>query len=460
MSNPTFAVELYLNFTPAAANLAFTLDSATQGKLDTNEVGPINSGQSGYVIFNDATNGLLDSNNLYPSPVWTDVTSSVLQLQIIRGHQRRLDRWPAGTLQMKLRNDTAQWDPTNTAGPYYGELKPMRAIRVRAITPGGTSYTIFYGFVDGWNVAYGDPTALTTPITVTASDSLKLLGTTTLSQLETPIGLGEDTGARIKRILSQTALIPSALQSIDTGVSVMNSTTFNNTALALINDAVDAEVSGAFYASRSGVVTFRRRWADMTDARSNQSQFTFVDKNPTGSQERYYEAQLIYDDQRIVNEVEYVAAGSGTNVAQIAINQASVNEYVEHQVAKTLQLSTDLQASSLANWEVWTNAIPQSQFIEVQFLQSWVDPHGVGSENYWTQLFSRDIGDRVTLIKTPRGGNTFQQDVFVEGVTHTLDTGGQWTTNWYTQSVAAYSNYLILNDSLYGQLTKIYQLGA
>jgi len=111
------------------------------------------------------------------SPAWASVFADVVAGSVNRGRQRELDRYQAGTLSVTLRNDQRQYDPDNTAGPWYGYIKPMRRIRVLA-TFGGATYAVFTGFIDRWSESYPGPHEST--VEITATDAFKVLAAAAL----------------------------------------------------------------------------------------------------------------------------------------------------------------------------------------------------------------------------------------------------------------------------------------
>src|SRR5262249_52375189 len=64
------------------------------------------------------------------APVWTDISSKVLEIQIPGGRQYDLDTIQAGTCTLTLDTPDRRFDPTYTAGLYYPNVLPMVGIRV------------------------------------------------------------------------------------------------------------------------------------------------------------------------------------------------------------------------------------------------------------------------------------------------------------------------------------------
>lgn len=80
---------------------------------------------------------------------WIDLSPRVLSFDIRRGKTRMLDRFEAGTMDLRVKNTDRFLDPENAQGPYYGSLLPMRPIRFGFVVDGVT-YWQFFGFVERW----------------------------------------------------------------------------------------------------------------------------------------------------------------------------------------------------------------------------------------------------------------------------------------------------------------------
>ena len=92
------------------------------------------------------------SDPLTASPTWTDVSAyvrSVNGVSINRGKQTEIQTTASGSLSLTLDNRDRRFDPTFTTGPYYGNLLPRKAIRIRALW-NSTYYPMFRGFIEAW----------------------------------------------------------------------------------------------------------------------------------------------------------------------------------------------------------------------------------------------------------------------------------------------------------------------
>jgi hypothetical protein len=111
------------------------------------------------------------------SCTWEDVTDYVRAVSISRGRSSELSTYSPGTATVSLDNRTRLFDPTNTAGAHYGELTPMKRIRVRAAV-GVTTATIFTGYVMGWPIEY--PGMVDSVVSVHCVDAFRVLETSRL----------------------------------------------------------------------------------------------------------------------------------------------------------------------------------------------------------------------------------------------------------------------------------------
>ncbi|HKY76005.1 MAG TPA: hypothetical protein VJS45_07690, partial [Acidimicrobiia bacterium] len=112
------------------------------------------------------------------TPVWEDITADVRFWDVQRGRSRELERFQPGRATIVLGNLSRQYDAVYADGPHFGDLRPMRRVRIRE-TFNGVTYPVFDGFVDRWQLDYPsvgkDATA-----TLTATDGFKVLARTDL----------------------------------------------------------------------------------------------------------------------------------------------------------------------------------------------------------------------------------------------------------------------------------------
>jgi len=139
----------------------------------------------------------------FATPSWTaadDDGLTVESIEIERGRSSEFDDFPAGKCSVVFKDSNRILDPSNTSGPYYGDLLPRVPMRVVA-TVGVTDYVRFYGFVDGWPLQNARGMAT---VRITATDASKILSGVILPSVystvvvaDAPVGywrLGATTG--------------------------------------------------------------------------------------------------------------------------------------------------------------------------------------------------------------------------------------------------------------------------
>lgn len=104
---------------------------------------------------------------------WADVSSYLRAVRTNRGRQTELSSIAPGTMSVTVSNGGRVFDPSNTAGPYYGKLTPMRRIRLSVVI-GTTVLPLFTGYVLGWPISYIDRGADST-VTVQCVDGFRTL---------------------------------------------------------------------------------------------------------------------------------------------------------------------------------------------------------------------------------------------------------------------------------------------
>lgn len=129
--------------------------------VDTFSAGPVETVELG-----------LAANAMDPitSIVWTDISDYVFECDSSRGRNHELGRVNAGQFSCVVDNQDGRFDPSNTTGPYYPNLKPMKWIRWTTIYS-STVKRIFTGHVDDYKIKrIGNNRS---EVVITATDAFK-----------------------------------------------------------------------------------------------------------------------------------------------------------------------------------------------------------------------------------------------------------------------------------------------
>lgn len=401
------------------------------------------AGGLGYLVLDDATLGKLGTGKL-GTEVYADVKDWFKGGAVRRGVSRFdgiYGRAEAGTMQIALDNNDRRFDPTNLAGPYVAagasQVKAGRAIRLRAIW-NNVTYDLFRGFVDEPSLTYVQRGPATT--TLTATD-----GTAAVANYDQnggpTVGAGEDTGARINRILDNLGW-PAAERNIAVGKTTVQGTDLSANAWAEIVLTADTEI-GEVYFDVDGRLTFRNRHALATDTRSNTPQAVFGDADD-GVELGFTDVVL---DATLTQTRNVIRAARVGGVQQIIEDASSIGEYRR----RTWQRSDLLHQTDaeVAAYVAYVLSLLKNNELRIAALK--VNPLA-DPDRLFPQVLGRKLGDRITVKFTPPGGGTrISRDVFIRGIDHAmgLDT---WVTTFALQDATNKFQFFVLNSATLGVL--------
>jgi hypothetical protein len=375
------------------------------------------------------------------SPVWTTVTGFLDDVQLRRGRQHELDTIEAGVVQKAtFDNSDRRFDPTYTGSPYYPYVLPTRRFRLSA-TLSATTYYIYSGYVERWPPDWQGPGYSET--TVTCSDGFEPLAQADL------VGTfpQELTSARVTRVLDAIGW-PAGDRVIGTGNSLVAAVTFDAGAGQKALDhllAVATTENGLFFIDGQGRAVFRDR-ATMQMAPYTTSQATFGD---TGSDLHYEDAEPSFDTDLLYNSVT-VTDSDGT--AATVSDAPSTDAYWPRSLNRdTLLPAGSAETTNAAEYLLATHKDPALRFDRLEFIASLDD-------TLMLQALSREIGDRITVKKTPPGGGAqISQQCLIQSIAHSIRQAGanrEWRTIWEL-APADINSYWILDSSTLDTDTKL-----
>jgi hypothetical protein len=419
VSLPQVVVDV--GFTATAATGVFTVGHPTLGQVGVYPVGA--------------------------SEIWTDVTAYVRNWTVKRGAGKGDDptlRFDPGTATVEFNDGLRYFDPENLSGPFVSagvtQVEAMRRVRIRAVW-NNITYPIFYGYADDFVPSYqGNSWTYTS---MPATDGTVLL-TSDRTALLTPVGAGEDSGARVTRILNAAGW-PSTDRVIATGDTTLQATSMAGSPMAELQLVQDTE-QGEFYLDAQGRAVFRNRKGALQQTRSKVSQATFGDGGYTATGEiPYANTDQSTPGDTLVNTISASAAG-GTE--QVVADAVSASRYgAKSHTRDDLIMQTDTIALQWANWLKYQYSTPRRRFARLEFITP--DP-GVASV-FWPAMLGRDFGDRITVKRRPAGGGTtITRDCFVRGIEHQSD-GAAWTSAFVLQGADRFA-FLTVGDAILGRI--------
>jgi hypothetical protein len=180
---------------------------------------------------------------------FVDVTAKVRDFSISRGKSRELDEYQAGSCSITFDNNDRDFDPTNELGPYFGNIIPLRPVRITA-----NSEVQFVGTIDDWDLKFspnGNNLAA-----VSCTDKQRIIANQALPALTNIVELS---GARVDKILDAINW-PAGERNVDLGAETLGADTVDLGTNALeYLQLVSQSEAGAFYIGKDGAATFRDR---------------------------------------------------------------------------------------------------------------------------------------------------------------------------------------------------------
>jgi hypothetical protein len=357
--------------------------------------------------------------------VVTDVTSYVRSVSVRRGRSKETEKFDAGRATVVLDNRARRFDPSYAAGPYYGSLKPRKAVTIDV-----EGQRVYTGQVEDWNLDYtvgGDSTA-----SVVASDGMTLLAGRTLTG---GTATSQATGARITAVLADAMVDwPVARSDIDTGLATLGADVVDPGAPALAYlQSVAASEPGSLFIDRNGTLAFRDR-----AALQRATGTTFADDGtgiPFTAVARTTGTELVWTNVSVT-----YTGGTATASAT-----AAQDDYGIETLDWPTLLSTSGQAQDLADFWVGRYSVPTDRIdgLEVVVGENLTAPQRGA-------VLALEIGDLVSVTFTPNGvGSPISQTLSVESIEHEISDGG--TRHTVRLSLSTSLSGFIIGQSLLGQ---------
>lgn len=372
-------------------------------------------------ILDDSIYGALDFGQLSDQAAnVVDISSLIVQVGIRRGRNRILSKFEAGTANVTIYDQNGDWNPSNPAGAYYGELKPLRKIQIYA-DYNGTRYYMFSGFITDYDTTFSIGTDEVSKVTLKCVDAFKLL---TGAQLTSVSGApaGQLSGARVDALLDAVNW-PTSLRDIDTGQSTLQADPGTaRQALNALRTVEDSEFGGLFL-DAEGRVTFVDRDALTTSLASPL--YDFADD---GSGIAYQNAVTAYDDTLIVNDVTVTREGGSP---QNVFDQSSIDTYFIHSgVRSGILVQTDTEALDQASMLLSTRKDTETRIDSISL--NLEDGDDITRVNAGLNV---ELLDCVTVLKSMPGSTSIQQTLLVQGLAHDFNNRKMTTTVYTGESL-------------------------
>lgn len=348
--------------------------------------------------------------------VTVDVSSRIDSINTKRGRNVTADLFQAGTLSLRILDQNGDFNPMNSASPYYGLLNPMRKVTVMA-SHLGTSYPLFAGYITDYQTVTPKSTGDLVYTTIKAVDAFRLANLATVTAI-TGAGAGDLSGTRIGQILDQIQW-PVSMRSIDAGLTTMQADPATSRNALAAMQTVELSEYGALYVDASGSFVFKDRHNTSTSVAGTPTVFDDV-----GVGIQYANAQWVLDDRLVYNSANATRRGG---VLQNASNADSIALYFLHSANYTdLMMETDAEALNFARAYV---ASRQATSVRCDFLT--LDLYTANYDAGIAAALSLDFFAPITITTTQPGASTLTKTEQVFGVEHVM-TPSSWRTTFTT----------------------------
>jgi len=365
-------------------------------------------------ILDDSVYGVLDFGQLTDQAAnVVEITQLIANVSIRRGRSRILNKFEAGTANVTIYDENGDWNPSNPASPYYGDLKPLRKIQIYA-EYNGTRYYLFSGFITDYDTGFNIGTNEVSKVTLKCVDGFRLFNQ---AQITTVTGApaGQLSGARVEAILDEIEW-PSGLRDIQAGDSTLQADPgTSRTALDTLRTVESSEFGGLFL-DAEGRVTFVSR-----DSLTASLATPLYDFSDDGTGIAFQNAVTAYDDTLIVNDVTVTRlSGSPQNV----FNQDSIDTYFIHSgIREGILVQTDAEALDQASMLLATRKETETRIDSIQ-----LNLEDGDDVNRCTAGLAAELLDCVQVTKVMPGATSISQTLLIQGLQHDFSSKKLVTT--------------------------------
>ena len=376
-----------------------------------------------------------------------DVSNRTASVDVERGRRSGLDPLRAGTATVTLRNDDGAFDPFDTGGSYYTDIRPGAKLVIQAAAnPSSPTWrTLFTGRVESWRPGYGHRNR--SVIRVDAVDGFAELTSMALPDWAPP---QQAAGNRLIAMMALPALAEFTWpQDIDSGATTVGAfpVAAGTSAFTYLQRVVRSEQAQCFM-SRAGTFTFRGRYdalaasdLEFRHTATGSATAPKVTVEITG-----IDARASFEDfaNRVVTATE--PGGDANNTGEAFVNEDAASVGF-HRRAQSLQMTdlvcaTDRQADDLGKLilDRYGTGVFRVTSVETQAARF--------STAVADKLYQSEIGDLVRVVYRGPSGADYDETLRVVGISHQVTGRNEHRIRWHlSPDVSDTSGLFILGSS-------------
>jgi hypothetical protein len=368
------------------------------------------------LLLNSIPYGILDTNTLGDQPAdVVDISSQVLRCSTRRGRNRILSNFEAGTATVTLNDPDSDFNPQNSAGPYYGKLLPLRKIRIYAETTVFSvvqEVNIFSGYITSYDTGFYQGTNETATVILQCVDGFRLLNNVSTGFPPVPgCTAGQLSGARVDELLD-FAGFPTSMRATTPGNSTMQVDPGGARSILAAIQTIEQSEFGAFFMQRSGKTLFFDR--DSVTKRANVFPKIYTDI-PAAGKFPYESIDFAFDDQLILNDVTVTRYDDNVGpdpVPQTVTDAASIAKFFTKSGQRTgILVQSDQEALDQAQ-----TLLVARKDADLRIDSITLNLNADISEANTVVNLSSDIYNLIIAEKQMPGGSSIVKELFIQGV--------------------------------------------
>lgn len=375
-----------------------------------------------------------DSNPRDTYQRWRDVTSYCRGLSCSRGRNLELERTEAARGTMILSNRGREFDDTYTGSPFYPNVKPTRAVRVRAQINTSQAYDVSWGYTEGHPIRRPH-SGKDSFVDIQWVGPFKGLALDKITE-STPRP-EELSGGRLSAVIGDVAGLS---YTGDAGQSYIVATDLEQANRLEHALAVVETEGGILFEAGDGTLTFQDRHYRIL----NEASVRAVYGDGGGSEIPVTLMEPQTDEARIFTAAAITPASG--NIQTSEDTSASDTFFKRTKELATLH-AIDTDAAAMANMYANRYSTPRSR---IAALAPIPQNRSASAEADWKTVLGTELSYRIQSKERPIGDTSVvTRDHFVEQISHHV-TPQDWRVSFSVSPAELDSTYAIVGTAIVG----------
>lgn len=365
---------------------------------------------------------------------WADVTSYCRAWSGSRGRNVELERTEAARGMLVLSNRGREFDDTYTGSPFYPNVKPTRAVRVRAQINTSQTYPRLWGYTEGHPIRRP----------MSGKDSfveIQVIGPfkgLALDKIVDPTPRPEElSGARLEEVIGA---VSGLRYEGDAGQSLIVSGDLDQANRLEHALTVTETEGGILFEAGDGVLTFQDRHYRIL----NEASVRAIYGDGGGSEIPVTLLEPQTDEARLYTAAAVTPA---SGLVQTAEDTAASDMFFKRTKDVSTLHAVDTDAAAMANMYANRYSTPRSR---IQALAPVPQNRPANAEADWKTVLGHELSHRIQSKERPIGDTSVvAREHFIEQITDQVTPGG-WRVSFSVSPAELDSTYAIVGTAVVG----------